>query len=98
MNIHEMITAYQDNGIFDINEGFGWAFWVYTFTALLSILVMGFAFWKNRFRPKLGMGIGVTCLVIMVILIPLVGDWPPLLTYVITLVMGVGVGFKHYGR
>ncbi|MCB0643227.1 MAG: hypothetical protein KDC44_16375, partial [Phaeodactylibacter sp.] len=89
--IQEVLRSYATGDPFSMDGGFGWAFWPYTFTTLLSILAMGLAFWAGRTKRLLGLGIAIACLLILVAFIPLMGDWPPLLSYVLTLVLGIAL-------
>jgi len=75
----------------------GPTFWPYTGAALGSVVLAGLAFGLGGWRRRLATGVsGLAALGAMATLV--VGDWPPFVTYVLTLVLGIGVLSSPRGR
>jgi hypothetical protein len=68
----------------------GWSFWPYTLATLGSILLMGCALIVSGLHRRLGVfAAGVSGLALL--LLRIFRDWPPFASYVITLVIGLGI-------
>jgi hypothetical protein len=68
----------------------GWSFWPYTLATLSSILLMGCALVVSGSHRRLGLfAAGVSGLALT--LLRFLRDWPPFASYVITLVIGLGI-------
>jgi hypothetical protein len=68
----------------------GWSFWPYTLATLGSILLMGCALVASGLHRRLGVfAAGASGLALT--LLRVLRDWPPFASYVITLVIGLGI-------
>jgi hypothetical protein len=75
----------------------GWSFWPYTLATLGSILLMGCALIVGRLHRRLGVfAAGVSGLALS--LLRIFRDWPPFASYVITLVIGLGIAKQKRSR
>jgi hypothetical protein len=73
----------------DVEIG-GWSFWPYTVATLGSILAMGSALVLSGLHRRLG-GAVAGAAGFGLVLLPVLRDWPPFVSYLMTFVMGVGV-------
>lgn len=90
-HIDEYLLSYQPGDLFDMDAGYRWSFWVYTLLTLVSIAGMALALALERIRRITGLVVAVFCLLALTVIIPLWKDWPPLLSYVLTLVLGAAI-------
>jgi hypothetical protein len=75
----------------------GWSFWPYTLATLGSILLMGCALVVSGLHRRLGVfAAGVSGLALT--LLRIFRDWPPFASYVITLVIGLGIAKQKRSR
>jgi hypothetical protein len=68
-----------------------WTFWPYTVATLGSIALMGAALALSGALPRLGWVAAAVAALSLVIVIPLWRDWPPFMSYLIALALGVGL-------
>lgn len=72
----------------------GWSFWPYTFATLGSILAMGCALIVSRIHRRAGI-LAAFASTAALALMRLMHDWPPFLSYLITLAVGFGIAKRE---
>ena len=91
--VDELIHKDDPHVLPDMNGGQGWAFWPYTVLTLGASLAMGVALYGSKVRRRTG-ALAATLSTLGLIIIPFWRDWPPLLSYVITLALGIGLSIR----
>jgi hypothetical protein len=76
-----------------------WSFWPYTVATLGSVVAMGSALALSGLHRRLGRAVAGAA-TLGLVLLPVLRDWPPFVSYLITMVLGVGVtaGKEHRGQ
>ena len=84
----DALLADQGSTVIDINQS---SFVGYTAAALSSVALLGLALWLEGTHRRLGLVVGGLAVLVVALVWPLTGDWPPLGTYFLTLALGVGL-------